>query len=144
MKAYLSEREPHWSDKTNELQKISLRHLKPHFSRLLITDIKGEHISRYQQAKLKEGASPRSINIDIALVRQLLKKHRRWANIQPDVKMLRERSDVGRALSKDEEHRLLAAARKSSLARCFPPFFSRCIQGYVTASSVCCVGVRSI
>jgi integrase len=120
MKAYLIERKPHWAEKTNVLQEISLRHLEPHFSRLLITDIKGEHISRYQQAKLKECASPRSINIDVALIRQLLKKHRRWANIQPDVKMLRERSDIGRALSKDEEHRLLAACKKSHSRSLYP------------------------
>jgi integrase len=120
MKAYLAERKPHWAEKTNVLQEISYRHLEPHLSRLLVTDVKGEHISRYQQAKLKEGASPRSINIDIALVRQLLKKHRRWANIQPDVKMLRERSDIGRALSKDEEHRLLAACKKSHSRSLYP------------------------
>ena len=120
MKAYLAERKPHWAEKTNELQEISYRHLEPHFSRLLITDIKGEHISRYQQAKLKEGASPRSINIDIALIRQLLKKHRRWANIQPDVKMLRERSDIGRALTADEQHRLLTACKKSHSRSLYP------------------------
>ncbi len=120
LKAYLAEREPHWSKKTNVLQEISYRHLEPHFSRLLITDIKGEHVSRYQQAKLKEGASPRSVNIDIALLRQLLKKHRRWANIQPDVRMLRERSDIGRALSADEQHRILIASKKSRSRSLYP------------------------
>jgi integrase len=120
IKAYIAEREPHWSPKTTVLEKISQRHLEPHFSRLLLTDIKGEHISRYQQARLKEGASPRSINIDVALLRQLLKKHRIWANIQPDVKMLRERSDVGRALTADQQHRLLAACKKSHSRSLYP------------------------
>ena len=120
LKAYLVERKPHWSEKTRVLQDISYRHLEPHFSRLLVSDIKGEHISRYQQAKLKEGASPRSINIDVALVRQLLKKHRRWANIQPDVRMLHERSDIGRALTADEQHRLLAACKKSHSRSLYP------------------------
>jgi integrase len=120
MKAYLAERKPHWSEKTNVLQDISYRHLEPHFSRLLVSDIKGEHISRYQQERLKEGASPRSINIDVALVRLLLKKHRRWANIQPDVRMLRERSDIGRALTADEQHRLLAACKKSHSRSLYP------------------------
>jgi integrase len=120
MKAYLAERKPHWSEKTSVLQEISYRHLEPHFSRLLVSDIKGEHISRYQQERLKEGASPRSINIDVALVRLLLKKHRRWANIQPDVRMLPERSDVGRALTADEQHRLLAACKKSHSRSLYP------------------------
>ncbi len=120
MKAYLIEREPHWSKKTNVLQRISLAHMEPHFSRLLLTDIRGEHISRYQQARLKEGASPRSVNIDVALLRQLLKKHRGWADIQPDVRMLREREDVGRALSPDEQHRLLLACKKSHSRSLYP------------------------
>jgi hypothetical protein len=41
----LAERKPHWAEKTNLLQDISYRHLEPQFSRLLVTDIKGEHIS---------------------------------------------------------------------------------------------------
>ena len=144
MKAYLAERKPHWAEKTNELQEISYRHLEPHFSRLLITDIKGEHISRYQQAKLKEGASPRSINIDIALIRQLLKKHRRWANIQPDVKMLRERSDIGRALTADEQHRLLTACKKSHSRSLYPAVLLSLHTGLRMASCACCAGGRSI
>jgi hypothetical protein len=37
-----------------------------------------------------------------------------WHPIAPDVKMLREREDVGRALTPVEEVRLLGAAKKSA------------------------------
>ncbi len=46
-------------------------------------------------------------------MRAILRRHRLWADLQPDVKMLTVRDDVGRALDADEERRLLAACRTS-------------------------------
>jgi integrase len=50
----------------------------------------------------------------------ILRKHRLWANLQPDVRMLPERTDIGRALSADEVSRLLAACRKSRSRSLYP------------------------
>jgi integrase len=48
------------------------------------------------------------------LLRMVLRKHGRWHLFQnKKFRMLREPEDVGRALSHDEEHRLLFAAKKS-------------------------------
>jgi integrase len=80
---------------------------------MLLTDISADDLSRYQALRKKAGASAKTINLEIGTLRAVLRKHRLWANIQPDVKMLRAREDVGRALSADEEHRLLAACKKS-------------------------------
>jgi hypothetical protein len=126
MKAYLAERKPHWSEKTNVLQDISYRHLEPHFSRLLVSDIKGEHISRYQQERLKEGASPRSINIDVALVRLLLKKHRRWAtSSQTSACSVKDQTSAGHSpLTNSIGSSQLA--RRAIPARCTPPCSCPC------------------
>jgi integrase len=43
----------------------------------------------------------------------MLRRHRLWANVQPDVKMLSVRDDVGKALTTDEEKKLLAACGAS-------------------------------
>jgi integrase len=53
-------------------------------------------------------------------LRAILRKQRLWANLQPDVKMLRARSDIGRALSRDEETRLLAACKASRSRSLYP------------------------
>ena len=42
--SYLLDREAHWSAKTREMHTNSLAHLKPHFTKLLVQDVKAEHI----------------------------------------------------------------------------------------------------
>jgi integrase len=113
-KAYLLEREAHWSPKTREMHQNSLRHLQGHFGKLLLDEIRAEDISRYQRARQKEGASNRSINIEVNLVRLVLRKAKLWSGIADDVSMLKERSDIGRELSDDEVHRMLVACKASA------------------------------
>jgi integrase len=79
-----------------------------------------DHIARYQKRRLAEAAGPKTINLEVATLRAVLRKHRLWANLQPDVKPLRTREDVGRALSDDEKHRLLAACGKSRSRSLYP------------------------
>jgi integrase len=119
-KAYMTDREPHWSGKTRVIHRNSLAHLEPHFAKLLLSDIRTEHLSRYQRVRLKEDASPRSVNIEISLLRLVMRKHKLWMNIADDVRMLKERRDVGRALSPDEQHRLLTAAKGSASRSLYP------------------------
>ena len=119
---YLLEREAHWSAKTREMHGNSLAHLKPHFAKLLVQDVKPEHISHYQRLRRKEGASPKSVNLEVELLRLILKKHKRWAAIADEVMMLRTPKDVGRELSDDESHRLLTAIQASVSRSLYPAF----------------------
>jgi integrase len=118
--AYLLDREAHWSPKTREMHANSLKHLGPHFGKLLLNEIRGEQISRYQRARLKEGASNRTVNIEVNLLRLVLRKAKLWNNIADDVTMLKERADIGRELSDDEVHRLLSACKASVSRGLFP------------------------
>ena len=85
-----------------------------------MTDISADDISRYQAARKKQSTSPRTINMEIGSLRAILRKARLWANIQPDIRMLRVREEVGRALSDDEQHRLLAVCRASRSRSLYP------------------------
>jgi integrase len=118
--SYLLDREPHWSAKTREMHANSLVHLKPQFAKLLVQDVKPDHISRYQRARLKEKASPKSVNLEVELLRLILKKHKRWEAIANEVTMLRVRKDRGRELSDDETHRLLTAVKASTSRSLYP------------------------
>jgi integrase len=123
--SYLLDREPHWSAKTREMHANSLAHLKDsHFKKLLLQEVKAEHISRYQRLRLKEKASPKSVNLEVELLRLILKKHKRWTAIADEVTMLRVRKDVGRALSDDEVHRLLVACKASVSRGLYPAFIA--------------------
>lgn len=120
VKSFLLEQEPHWAPKTVLMHQNSLSHLAPHFAKKLLFEIRPSHISAYQRTRLKEGASGRSINIEIALIRLVLRKWKLWANIQDDVKPLKENRDVGRELSDAEVIRLLLACKASVSRGLYP------------------------
>ena len=117
---WLEIKKPHWSANTARIEITNIEHLKPHFAKLLLTDVKADDISRYQAKRTKEGASPKTINNEVDTLRAILKKHRLWANLQPDVRRLKIREEVGRALSHDEWHRLMTACRRNHSRSLYP------------------------
>jgi len=81
------------------------------FGTLKLHRITSLAIGRYQSTRLAEGASGATINQEITTLRAILRKARLWEDLKPDVKRLRQRTDVGRALEEIELRMLLAAAR---------------------------------
>src|SRR5271157_4283855 len=73
---------------SQRIERDNLKHLRPHFERRLVTDIQAKDVSRYQHARLSEGASPKTINLVVGTLRAILKRHRVWADIQQDIRML--------------------------------------------------------
>jgi integrase len=109
---------PHVSDRTKEIYGVALRcHLKPHLGRLLLCDISATRIATYQALRKAEGASARTLNKELQVLRQVLKRYKLWANIQGDVKFERESDHVGRAITEEEESQLLAACDSNLLLR---------------------------
>lgn len=111
--AYLDAKQPSLAASSLMIEKANLVHLKPEFGRRLICDIEASDISDYQKARLAKGAAPRTINLEIGTLRAILRRRGAWARIQPDVKMLPVRSDVGRAITPSEEKALLQACSES-------------------------------
>jgi integrase len=110
-----------WSPKMCVVAANGVNHLLPVFARKLLVDIEARDVTKYQRARLAEGAANRTINIEVAMLRQIMRKYGTWARIQSEVKMLPERQDVGRALSPEEESILLYECRKSR-SRLLLPF----------------------
>lgn len=110
---WLEAKQAHLSPRSVIIETLNLKHLKPTFGGMLICDIRGDDVAAYQSARLREKAAPKTINLEVGTLRAILRKHRLWANIQPDVTMLRTRDDAGRALSADEEKSLLRECRNS-------------------------------
>jgi integrase len=81
--------------------------------RKLLRRIRGDEVAAYQLVRSRQNAAPKTINLEVGTLRAILRKHRLWANIQPDVQMLRTRDYVGRALTQDEEKALLGECRQS-------------------------------
>jgi integrase len=102
-----------WSKSNVSIQEFNLKHLSTYFGSMLLADITPQHIGKYQGIRQKECASNRTINMEVSTLRMMMKSAKLWSAIADDVKMLPERRDVGRALSPEEETKLLDACRKS-------------------------------
>src|ERR1700730_7697437 len=67
-----------------------------------------------------QASLPKTINLEVGTLRAILRKNRLWAAIQPDVRMLRDREDIGRAISREEEVALLEACSSSRSRSLYP------------------------
>jgi integrase len=121
-KNWLEVKAANWSASNRRIEGYNIEHLLPHFGKMLLTDITADDIARYQAARKKEGAGPRTINIEVGSLRAILRRARLWANLQPDVKLLRTPADIGRAISADEQHRLLTTCKRSRSRSLYPAF----------------------
>lgn len=121
-KKWLQVNEASWSASNRRIEGYNIDHLSPHFGKKMLPEITADDIARYQGARRKEGAGPRTINMEVGSLRAILRNARLWANLQPDVKMLKTREDIGRAISEDEKHRLLTACKRSRSRSLYPAF----------------------
>ena len=107
---------PHLSHRTNDIYEVALRcHLTPALGSLLVCDIDASQIASYQGRRKAEDASARTLNKELQVLRQILKRYKLWANLQGDVKFERESDHIGKALTEEEETRLLAACESNFL-----------------------------
>ncbi|MGH9486978.1 MAG: tyrosine-type recombinase/integrase [Terriglobales bacterium] len=96
--------------------------LKAAFGERLVCDISLADIASYQAARLAAGMSARTINYDILALRGILKAHGLWAELQDRVKNLRVNQDVGRAISPEDESKIIAACGASPTPAILPLF----------------------
>lgn len=129
---WLKRKERDWSPSMREIAVGALKHLEPAFGKRLLVDIGATDIDQYQEQRQaprlvpgKEepvpGASGRTVNIEVSILRGVLKRAGLWERLSEDVKMRPERQDVGHALTDDEESRILEECSKSR-SRALRPF----------------------
>lgn len=111
--SWLAVKRPTLAPKSIAIENSNLKHLLPIFGRMLCSDIESADIARYQERRGAEKAAAGTINLEVATLRAILRRLGLWARLQPEVRMLQERQDVGRALSAEEESRLLRACGES-------------------------------
>lgn len=118
-----------WLEKRSGLTDSSLdryRHqvvlLTKEFGGRLVCDISWDDVVALQHKRQAEGRSGRTINYEIATLRMILKSRALWSPIGERVKALRERHDIGRALSREDEHKLLRAVGRSDSPALLPLF----------------------
>lgn len=110
---WLELKRPTLAPKSYLIEKTNLNHILPILGEKLLSDIDAGDVSRYQQKRLSDKAAPKTINLEVGTLRAILRRHRIWANVQPDVRMLAARDDVGKALAIEDEKKLLDGCAES-------------------------------
>jgi len=113
---WLEQAKPHLAERTHDIYDVAIRcHLAPALGSLLLSDIDAREIAGYQARRKAEGASARTLNKELQVLRLVLKRHKLWAALQGEVKFEREHASAGKALTPEEESKLLAACESNSL-----------------------------
>lgn len=97
------------AENTVSVARLALKHLLPSFGAKLLCDIVPHDIEDYQRSRLQSGAQGRTVNIEISTLRQVLKASDMWLSFVGKVRMLRERHDIAKALTPEQERTLLRA-----------------------------------
>jgi integrase len=87
-----------------------LAHVKRLLGTLLLPDVTEDVVRGYIKTRLEEKASDRTINMEVGELSRAIGKL--WSVLWPKVRKQEERQDVGKALSSEEEQRLLEATCK--------------------------------
>lgn len=107
---------PHLAERTQNIYDVAIRcHLAPALGSLLLCDINAQEIAAYQARRKAKGASARTLNKELQVLRQILKRYKLWADLQGEVKFEREHGGIGRALTPKEESYLLTASGSNPL-----------------------------
>jgi integrase len=107
---------------TGETYGYFVRSLVERFGNRLVSDIDHRDIAELQRRRLSENKSARTVNLEISTLRQILRAHGLWGPIGERVKHLRERHDVGQAISREDEQQILDAIRLSRSPALLPLF----------------------
>jgi integrase len=118
-----------WIEGKSALTKLGNAYYRQYIGKLnrefggrLVSDITAADIAALQRRRQAEKLSGRQINCEVATLRAILKHYGLWAAISHRVKMLSERSDAGRAISTEDEARMLDAIAQSPSPSLYPFF----------------------
>lgn len=76
------------TERTLQFTRERLRALLPAFGKTPVHKIGADTIRLYQEARLEAGLSGRTINMEVGILRQILKRAKYWSRIADDVKAM--------------------------------------------------------
>ena len=107
---YIADRLARIQPKTACIERERALQLKKYFGTTQVSRISTDSILAYIAERKQAGTSNATINRDLDVLRGVLKRGKRWHMIAEDIRPLPMRHNVGRALTHDEELRLLKLA----------------------------------
>jgi len=110
LERYLADRSAHVALRSRKTESDHAKPLRESFDAIPVFRISAEAILAHIRQRKEKGISNVTINMEIGIVRRVLKRAKRWSQIADEVPRLPERRDIGRALSFEEKTRLLRMA----------------------------------
>src|SRR5215472_17075254 len=110
-KRHLGDRTPHLAPKSVETETERLKPLEAYFKEMPLLHITPDTLRSYISERRKKGVANQTINLEIGVVRSVLKRAKRWHILADEIKPLPAKHQVGRALLKEQK---LALARLAS------------------------------
>jgi integrase len=105
---YLANRLPELAEQSQKKELQLLVKLKKHFRGRRLRTIEADDVLAYRQWRASQGVGASMINMEVGVIRRMLKRAKRWSLIADDVRPLRGgTSSIGKALTTDEKMRLL-------------------------------------
>jgi integrase len=132
---WLKTRKPTLAKGAFEAYRVAVKHLTEEFGKRLVCDIDPIDVARLQEKLTQAGKSARTVNGVVAVLRMILKSYRLWAPIADQVHGLRERRDIGRAISREDEQKLIEAI-SNSRSPALLPLFTLSIDSGLRAAEV--------
>jgi integrase len=80
------------------------------FQQKCLSKITSEDVLRFREWRAEKGVGPAVINMEVGVIRRMLKRAKRWHLIGAEIRPLKEPRSIGRALTYDEKLRLLRNA----------------------------------
>lgn len=115
-KKYLEHARVNKKPKSAKRNEVSINQLMPHFKGKLMGSIHPWELEQYKKARRDGGASPATVNRDVACFRNMMNKAVEWGYLQfnpvAKVKELHEDNERMWVLTSDEEERLLKECDK--------------------------------
>jgi integrase len=111
LEEFVKGREGRVSERTSQIDRERAKVLKRIMGKTLVRKIGAAAIRAYQEARKAEGVSGRTVNLEVTLIRQILKRAKRWSVIADEVENLPEnRNTVGRVLTREQKLLLFQTA----------------------------------
>ncbi len=107
---FIASRRVEIAESSHEKETWLLNTLKKYFGAVRLNRIGAEQVFAYREWRAEQGVGPTIINMEVGVLRRILKRAKRWHTMADEIKPLKEPRTIGRALSPDEKALLLQAA----------------------------------
>lgn len=101
---FIKGREGRVAERTSQIDRERAKVLVRHLGKTLVRKIDARAIRTFQDARKAEGVSGRTVNLEVTLIRQVLKRAKRWSVIADDVTNMPENQNVvGKVLTREQK-----------------------------------------